>query len=79
MIKDREYDNSGDEKHLSDNSFEDKERFGQGDDYFGVRSNSKLHEMRGANFSKEKKKIKDSETNNAQVGFDTAAINSVKF
>jgi len=69
-------DDSEDDEHLSDNSFEDKARFEQSDDdFFGVRSNSKLHDMRGANFSREKKKIKDRETD-TQENF---AINSVQY
>lgn len=41
-----------------DNSFEAKERFGQGGDSYGSWSNSKLADKKGASFIKEKNKMK---------------------
>lgn len=64
--------------HFADNTFEAKEKFGQGGDSYGSWSNSKLADKHGKGFLKEKNKMKNRQSH-ASGRFNAAAVNSVKF
>ena len=61
-----------------DNSFEAKERFGNGGDSYGSWSNSKLADKKGASFIKEKNKMKNRQSH-ASGAFNTMSVNSIRF